>query len=159
MKYYILLILALLLLAGGCVRSAVEDIDKDLAVFVGTRADAPLEGTVWECRTGEKFNRYPLFQDGEVSLFYGLVDTGELQRWSDFYPAPYTLHNGHIDAVLSYPLYGERILTESASVQAVAGAYEILAGKDIYHYYGPYTESLEDLWMSITVNIVPWKYD
>lgn len=159
MKYYILLFLAFLLLAGGCVRSAVEDIDSGLASFVGTRADAPLEGTIWECQSGEEYNRYLLFQDGEVSLFYGLIEDGELHRYSDFYPAPYTLHKGHIDATLSYPLYGERILTESGSVQAVADAYEISLGKDVYHYFGPYTEGLEELWMTITVNIVPWTYD
>lgn len=129
----------------------------DLSGFLQTRSDAPLEGTVWEHETGEQYNRYVAFRNGEISLFYGLVDAGELQRWSDFYSSPYVLKGGLIITELSYPLWGHREVTESVSVVKSKAAYTIDIDGEDYTYYGPYTEDLDGMWMTITVNIVPWK--
>lgn len=157
MKKALFIIMAtLLLVAGGCAKPAVETIDAELAAFVGTRSDAPLEGTVWELRTGEDYNRYLLFREGEISLFYGIVEDGELQRWSDFYSAPYALGNGVIATSLSYPLWGQKEVTQTAGVIRKAGGFSLYLDGDCYEYYGPYTEDLEGMWMTITVNIAPW---
>ncbi|MBR4757670.1 MAG: hypothetical protein IK084_02570 [Bacteroidaceae bacterium] len=93
-----------------------------------------------------------------MSLFYGLVDAGELQRWSDFYSSPYALKGGLIVTELSYPLWGHREVTESVSVVKKKASYTIDLDGDAYTYYGPWTDDLESQWMTITVNIVPWSY-
>ncbi|MBR6270158.1 MAG: hypothetical protein IKR30_06290 [Bacteroidales bacterium] len=159
MKHLLPLIVALAAVAiCFCTKPAPVTSDYEgLASFLDTRADAPLEGTVWEHQTGEKYNRYVSFRNGEMSLFYGLEAEEGLQRWSDFFTAPYALEGGLIVTELSYPLWGHREVTESVSVVKSKGAYTIDIDREEYTYYGPYTEDLEDLWMSITVNIVPWQ--
>ena len=138
--------------------ACTANLATELSGFLDTRADAPLEGTVWEHNTGEKYNRYVLFKDGEMSLFYGLVEPEEgLQRWSDFYSSPYVLKGGLIITELSYPLWGHREVTESVSVVKSKAAYTIDIDGEDYTYYGPWTNDLEELWMTITVNIAPWK--
>ena len=138
--------------------ACTANLATDLSGFLSTRADAPLEGTVWEHNTGEQYNRYVTFRDGQMSLFYGLVDAGELQRWSDFYSSPYALKGGLIVTELSYPLWGHREVTESVSVVKKKASYTIDLDGDAYTYYGPWTDDLESQWMTITVNIVPWSY-
>ena len=137
--------------------SCTANLATELSGFLQTRSDAPLEGTVWEHQTCEQYNRYVTFKDGEMSLFYGLTDTEGLQRWSDFYSSPYALKGGLIVTELEYPLWGHREVTESVSVVKSKSAYHIDIDGEDFHYYGPYTEDLEELWMSITVNIAPWE--
>ena len=139
--------------------ACTANLATDLSGFLSTRADAPLEGTVWEHQTGEQYNRYVTFRNGEMSLFYGVVEQDELQRWSDFYSSPYALKGGLIVTELTYPLWGHREVTESVSVVKSKGAYTIDLDGDAYTYYGPYTEDLESMWMTITVNITPWQYE
>lgn len=149
----------LLPLLVALVVACTANLATELSGFLQTRADAPLEGTVWEHQTGEQYNRYVLFKDGEMSLFYGLVEAEGLHRYSDFFTAPYALKGGLIVTELSYPLWGHREVTESVSVVKSKAAYTIDIDGEEYHYYGSYTESLEELWMTITVNIVPWSYE
>ena len=137
--------------------ACTANLATELSGFLQTRSDAPLEGTVWEHQTGEKYNRYVSFRNGEMSLFYGLVEAEGLHRYSDFYSSPYALKGGLIVTELSYPLWGHRAATESVSVVKSKSSYTIDLDGDEYIYYGPYTESLEELWMTITVNIVPWN--
>lgn len=139
--------------------ACTANLATELSGFLQTRADAPLEGTVWEHQTGEKYNRYVSFRNGEMSLFYGLVAEEGLQRYSDFYSSPYALKGGLIITELSYPLWGHREVTESVSVVKSKSAYHIDIDGEDYTYYGPWTNDLEELWMTITVNIAPWKYD
>lgn len=145
-------------LAALLLNACTANLATELSEFLQTRADALLEGTVWEHQTGEKYNRYVSFRNGEMSLFYGLEAEEGLQRWSDFYSAPYALKGGLIVTELSYPLWGHREVTESVSVVKSKSAYHIDIDGEDYTYYGPYTESLEELWMTITVNIAPWSY-
>lgn len=139
--------------------ACTANLATELSGFLQTRSDAPLEGTVWEHQTGEKYNRYVSFRNGEMSLFYGLVEAEGLHRYSDFFTVPYALKGGLILTELSYPLWGHREVTESVSVVKSKSAYHIDIDGEDYAYYGPYTESLEDLWMTITAPIAPWSYE
>ena len=153
---HIYIFLAALLLNACTANLGPVTFDEGLASFLGTRSDAPLEGTVWEHQTGEKYNRYVSLRNGEMSVFYRSMFQDTLCRYSDFFTAPYALKGGLIITDLSYPLWGHKEVTESVSVFEYKSWYTIgLDGED-YHYYGPYTKDLEELWMSITVNIVPW---
>ena len=147
----------LLPLLVAIVVACTANLATELSGFLQTRSDAPLEGTVWEHQTNETYNRYVTFRDGKISLFYGLEAEEGLQRWSDFYSSPYALKGGLIVTELSYPLWGHREVTESVSVVKKQSSYTIDIDGEDFHYYGPYTEDLEELWMSITVNIVPWQ--
>ena len=98
-----------------------------------TRSDTFFDGTIWECQTGNQFNQYLLFKDGEVKAFCGLVENGKLQRWSEYAP-------------VSKPIWG-RTNPET----------ELVVDGHIFRYFGVYDDSLEDLWIIINVNIVPWK--
>lgn len=138
--------------------ACTANLATELSGFLQTRADAPLEGTVWEHNTDEKYNRYVSFRNGEMSLFYGLEAEEGLQRWSDFYSSPYALKGGLIITELTYPLWGNRETTESISVVKKQSSYTIDIDGEDYSYYGPYTNDLEEMWMTITVNIVPWSY-
>ncbi|MBO4924823.1 MAG: hypothetical protein J5382_11985 [Bacteroidales bacterium] len=146
----------LLLLAVGCTQPTVDTFNSDLSAFLQTRSDAPLEGTIWQHRTGDAFDRFILFENGQVSLFYGLDDPKGLQRWSDFYTAPYTLWNGTIDTALEYPLWGEKTLTQKASVVRSLGSFTIDLDGDTYVFYGDDVSGLDEMWMTITVTITPW---
>ena len=158
-QFLILLAFTLLLLAGGCARVEVESIDSEIAAFFGTRSGSPLEDTVWEYSTGEEFNQYILFQDGQISFFYGRVEDGELHRWSEFFTAPYELRNGRIYTSLSYRRYGETEHTQKASVARMDGGFSLYLDDAHYTFFGPYAESLEWQWMTITVTIesFPWE--
>lgn len=145
----------LLFLAALVLTACTANLSNELSEFLQTRSDAPLEGTVWEHNTDEQYNRYVTFRNGEMSLFYGREDRDTLHRYSDFFIAPYALKGGLVITNLTYNLYG-RQETESVSVVKSKAAYIIDIDGEDYHYYGPYTESLEKLWMTITVNIVPW---
>lgn len=143
----------LLPLLVALVVACTANLATELSGFLQTRADAPLEGTVWEHNTGEKYNRYVSFRNGEMSLFYGLVDAGELQRWSDFYSAPYALKGGLIVTELSYPLWGHKEVTESVSVVKSKSAYHIDIDGEDYTYYGPWTDDLDGQWVIFYVAI------
>ena len=138
--------------------ACTANLATDLSGFLQTRADAPLEGTVWEHQTGEQYNRYVTFRNGEMSLFYGRIDPEGLHRYSDWYTAPYALKGGLIITELTYPLWGHREVTESVSVVKQKASYTIDLDGDAYTYYGPWSDDLNEQWMTITVNIVPWVY-
>ena len=149
----IALILSLLICA--CSKPAPQQTLHD---FLSTRAEAPLESTIWQHDTGERYDRFLYFHDAETSLFYGLIDDGEIQRWSDFYTAPYALENGRIVTSLTYPLWGESIWTENVSVVSSVDAYSILVDDERYEFVGTDASSLDVMWMTITVNIInPWE--
>lgn len=146
----ILLFLAFLALA--CTPQTLE---QELSSFLSTRASEPLKNTIWEHQTGEQYNRYLYFSEAEVSLFYGLVEDGELQRWSPFYTSPYVLWDGVVATSLSYPLWGQTEHSQSASLIRGDGFTIDLSG-DTYEYYGPYTEDIEGQWMLIYAGVAPW---
>ena len=152
MRRLIPLVVAVL---AACVQILPEE---GLAAFLGTRADAPLEQTVWHHATGQDYDKYVWFQDGEMRLFYGLQDQDGIQRWSEFFTAPYGLENGLIAVSLTYPNYGSRLETNTASVVRAASAYEIDIDGERYVFAGTDASTFaEDMWMTITVNIVPWE--
>ena len=157
-KTLIIFVGSLLLFVGGCAKLTVDKFNSDLSAFVGTRSDAPLEGTIWQHRTGDAFDRFIWFENGQVSLFYGLDDPEGLQRWSDFYSAPYALQKGTIDTSLEFPLWGERAKTQKASVIRSLGSFTIDMDGDAYVFYGNDATGLDEMWMSITVTIKPWYY-
>ena len=139
--------------------ACTANLATDLSGFLQTRSDAPLEGTVWEHNTGEQYNRYVTFRDGEMSLFYGLVEQDGLQRWSDFYSSTYALKGGLIVTSLEYPLWGHREVTESVSVVKKQSSYTIDIDGEDYTYYGPWTDDLNDQWMTIIVTIADMQDD
>ena len=156
------LLLTLAICVVSC--STVPTVEQELSAFLSTRSEQPLKGTIWEHQTGEQYNRYLWFDDADVSLFYGVYEAlpasfggkVELQRWSDFYTAPYLLWDGEVRTSLSYPLWGEREHTEGISIVKAGAGFTLSAGGDEYTYFGPYTEEIEGMWMVITVGINPW---
>lgn len=136
--------------------ACTANIATDLSGFLQTRADAPLEGTVWQYDSPGDYDRFLLFRDGTVSLFYGLVEDGVIQRWSGFYGAAYDLRDGQIVTALEYPLWGEKEKTEKASVVKSAGAWTIDLDGDLYEICRADDSDLDALWMKITATIAPW---
>ena len=147
----ILLFLAFLFLALACTPKTLE---QELSTFLATRSDEPLKGTIWEHQSGEQYNRYLWFSEADVSLFYGLVEDGELQRWSPFYTSPYLFSGNWVEVALAYPLWGHTEYTKTADIIKGEGFTIDLSG-DTYEYYGPYTESIEGQWMFIFAGVAP----
>lgn len=143
----------ILFLALSCTALSPE---RDLSEFLHTRSEEPLESTIWEHQTGGQYDKYLLFRGGEMSLFYGLVENDELQRWSEFYSAPYYYDGGLLFTYLSYPEWGERVRTNEVEIIESNG-YTIIAGGEDYTYYSPYTEDIEGQWMLITAVPKPWN--
>ena len=162
MKHLVLSLLACILCLG-CTQS--PPFEEELSSFLSTRALEPLENTIWEHQTGEEYNRYILFQEGEASLFYGfygalpkaLGGNVELQRWSDFYSSPYFFVDGKVITSIEYPLWGEIIPTEKAEIVKAGEGYTLCVNEDIYTYFGPYTDTIEGMWMIIHVGVNPWE--
>lgn len=146
----ILLFLAFLALA--CTPQTLE---QELSSFLSTRSSEPLKGTIWEHQTGEQYNRYLFFDEADVSLFYGLVEDGELQRWSPFYTSSYVLWDGEVRTSLTYPLWGQEEHTQSASLIRGDGFTIDLDG-DTYTYYGSKVNEIEGQWMLIIASPMPW---
>ena len=144
------------ILVLGCTKQYVPTMEEQIAEFLSTRSTAPLEGTIWEHVTGEDYNRYIVF-DGNAKLFYGLVEDGELQRWSDFYEAPYELIGGVVVTSIEYPVWGFKEVTGRVQVIKAEDAFIINVNGDQYHYYGNNLDEIEGQWMIITVNITPWS--
>lgn len=142
----------ILFLALSCTALSPE---RDLAEFLHTRSEEPLESTIWEHKTGEQYDKYLLFRGGEMSLFYGLVEGDELQRWSEFYSAPYYYDGGLLFTYLSYPEWGKRVHTNEVEIVKSNG-YTISVGGEEYTYYSPYTEDIEGQWMLIIAEPAPW---
>lgn len=126
------------------------------AAFLGTRADAPLESTIWEHQTGEKYNEYIVFQNDLASVFFGLNDGTEIQRWSQFFTAPYAFENGQIRTNVVYRYCGQYVADGNFDVIRVESAYEISANGKVFKFVGTDTQQLADMWMMITVTIQPW---
>ena len=149
-----ILLLCLLVLFCGCEKIAPIEPDP-IVEFLGTRANAPLENTVWGHETGEKYNMYLLFQDGLASLFYGLYD-GKIQRWSPFYSAPYSYANGKLNTRIIYPYYDTEIEAGIFTIIPTASEYEIDVDGDLYRFITTDTAGLEWENMTINVTIAPW---
>lgn len=130
---------------------------EELSAFLSTRADEPLNGTIWEHRTGEEYNRYLWFDSGTVRLFYGCEEDGGLHRYTDFWSAPYALVDGQLFTSLSYPLWGHTERNEMAEVIRSAGVFTLEVRGESYHYYGNDTQEIQDLWMVIFAHPVPWE--
>lgn len=130
--------------------------ERDLAEFLHARSAGPLESTIWEHKTGEDYDKYLLFRGGEMSLFYGLTEGDELQRWSEFFSAPYYYDGGALITYLSYPEWGERVHTNEVEIIESNG-YTISAGGEEYTYYSPYTEDIEGQWTLIIAEPAPWN--
>ena len=145
----------LLLLLALIALSCTQTLEQELSSFLATRSDEPLKGTIWEHNTGEQYNRYLFFDESDVSLFYGLVEDGELQRWSPFYSSPYALEDGVVTTSLSYPLWGHTEYTETADIIKGEGFTIDLSG-DLYEYYGSKVSEIEGQWMLIFAGITPW---
>ena len=159
-KFLLILCAAVLLLFAGCEKQLqpTQSIpNEEIAEFVGTRSvETPLEGTIWEFNTGEKYNRYITFDDKTVSLFYGLVENGELQRWSDFYKSLYTLENGVINTNIEYPLWGVLEYTRKTNVIRKGDGLMIDVDGELFHFYGTNLDEIEGCWMIIHVYVTPW---
>ena len=118
-----LLILFAALAVFSCT-SALQDKDE----MPQTRAAV---NTIWEHQTEEDLNQYILVSDEGYSIFKGVVEDGELQRWSEFYPIEEV---EYFNAALWYH-----------------------ARK--FSYYGDKVSEIEVEWMSITVTIKPFEFD
>lgn len=162
-----LIITAAILLAILCVgcreTSDVNAIDyhKPLAGFLSTRASDPLDGTVWMADSDEEFHRMLLFSDGCVNLFYGLIENGEMQRWSEYYSAPYALSNDAtvVTTNLVYPIFGTHECAELLMVMKSEDMFTIITDLDTFDYIGHYNASLDERWTLVYTTIQPWGED
>ena len=72
------LAMAALILATACSKQLAPEplpsFQEELSSFLSTKASEPMEETLWKHVTGETFDRYILFKDGEIRLFYGTMD-------------------------------------------------------------------------------------
>ena len=159
MRRLIYLFFALSLLFS-CAPSVVveqpEEVDVKLSNLIGTKASSPLEDTIWEYNTGEKFNQYLWFHGNDVNLFYGLFEDGEIRRYSDFYSSSYKLDGDKVTASVSYPRNGKKEITETLSLIFVKDMYELNVDGASYKYVSSDPSSLAVQWMYIYVNIAPW---
>ena len=92
-----------------------------------------------------------------MSLFYGLVEGDELQRWSEFYTSPYLFDGNEVETALTYPQWGEKEHAYSITIIRSGEGYTISAGGEEYTYYGPYTTDIEGQWMLIIAEPAPWN--
>lgn len=159
-----IVVLSAIVIGCSCTKPGDQTINYEtqsvkLSKFAGTRVSEPLENTIWEYITGDKYNKYIMFKDGEASVFYGYVEDGELQRWSDFYSNPYEYSDEGLKTSVSYPQWGETICTENISVIEFDDIYTIDVNGESYKYLTNNTDSVEGMWMLITVTIVPWQME
>ena len=132
--------------------------NEELALFVGTRSSEPLEQTVWQHKTDEEHDRFIYFKDGEINLFYGCIENEEIHRYSDYYSSSYKYTNGYVVTNLEYPLWGKRELTEKTTVVRYNSEFILYLDDDYYEFVITNPSTLDDLWMTITVNITPWQW-
>lgn len=155
MKKFIVILLGLFLI--GCTKPEEVSINRSLSEFVGTRAEAPLESTIWEYNTGEEFNRYIVFKDEQASLFYGAIEDSSLHRYSEFYSAPYTFENNKLVTSIVYPLWGTDVKTESVSMIEAGDEFTLLIDGLVYKFLTTDISMIKDRWMIIYVGIRPWQ--
>ena len=146
--------------AATCQPDEIESVVNDFITMIGTRSDAPLSGTVWECDMEGKYNLYLLFGDeGVVSTFYGKIDDEYgLQRWSDFYEGTYSVNKGQIGIDLTYPSWGESSAINTIGMVRVQDDFTLVSGDGlVFRYYGKDVEGLDEIWMTLFVDIMPWN--
>lgn len=153
--------MAAFILATACSKQLAPEplpgFQEELSSFLSTKASEPLEETLWRHVTGETYDRYILFKAGEIRLFYGKLEDDEIQRWSEFYSAPYTLGEYSVTTDLSYPVYGTNECTERITIIKSGQQFDIHTENETYTYAGKYTDTLEGMWMTIIATPVPWK--
>lgn len=155
------LAMAALIMVTACSKQLAPEplpsFQEELSSFLSTKASEPLEETIWKHVTGETFDRYILFKDGEIRLFYGTIDDGELHRYSTFYSAPYTLDDYSVTTDLTYPIWESNECTERITIIKSGQQFDIHTENETYTYAGKYTVTLEERWMSFIATPVPWK--
>jgi len=164
--FYILALIAVLICGCHKIDTPQLTINDEIANIIGTRSSEPLEGTIWEHQTGDEYNQYIWFNDGQANFFYGkfgpeMRDNGviedQLQRWSDFYSAPYTFDDGVVIADISYPEWGKTEKTENMKVFVVENSCTLnVNGKEFKYFSSDASDIDEEMWMIINIGIVPW---
>ena len=134
-------------------------ISELLSAFLSTKSTQPLENTVWKAPTGETYDHFLLFREDQVKFFYGLEEEGELQKWSPFYSAPYTLEQDGIHTDLTYPYFNQTIHNNHIGLIQSQGAFTIKTQDDVYTFHSMYTEDLEYTWILVSAPITPWGDD
>lgn len=151
----ILIILIGILTIVSCHTIKVESFSKELSEFAVTKSSEPLNQTIWECEA-KVFNKYLYFTRDSVSLFYGTHAKGELQRWSDFFTAPYKIDDGYLVTNLNYKEWNEKEVNTINIVKSNDSYYMNIDG-DIYTLTNYNPTDIEGFWMTINVDIVPWN--
>lgn len=148
---WVAVLAAAILFSASCQQPSAE--------FIGTRSEAPLDGTVWQHKTGEDADQFLLFEDGEISLFYGLLCPEWVEYWGDLYTAPYGLKNGLLVTELEWPLMGQPEKVQRASVIRTAGEGEIYLDIILFRYAGVNLPLVEVVEMTIFAPIAPFMDD
>lgn len=151
-----ILLLCFVILFCGCAKIAPVEQDP-FSTFLGTRANAPLENTIWGHETGEQYNMYLLFQNGLANLFYGLYDADEgLQRWSPFYSAPYRYEDRRLETRIVYKYFGNELETGTFNIIESASEYEIAVDGLLFRFVSTDTSGLNWQHMTIFAGVTPW---
>ena len=174
MKKLFTVILSVLLLTTACVETKHNlgdfpetcvpgvtriDYSEELSTFLSTKAEAPLEETVWLSCDNDEFHKMLLFKDNTVNLFYGCIDNNEMQRWSDYYSAPYTIAEDgtYVVTDLTYPAFGKNEYSESITIVKSENIFIIQTENDTFKFVGQYNSSLDERWILVYVTIPPWE--
>lgn len=136
--------------------SIQNNYSEKLASFLGTKADFPLEETIWVNNTGEEFDKYLCFCEGNAMLFYGRYDDG-LERHSDFYSSPYTIENNMVVTNISYPSWGDTKKTESINIIKSDNDFTLVVDGNIYTFYGTDWKDIETPYIIVHAGITPWE--
>ena len=156
MKRFLFFVISAILLFACTPKTEVETtFNQELSVFASTKANEPLEGTIWEHETGDEFNKYIYFHDGKANFFYGKI-TDNLERWSEFYSADYNLNDGEVTTKIVYPFWGQKELVNTITVIKAGKDFTIEANGEEYKLTRHPAEDIDGMWMIITVNIAPW---
>lgn len=157
-RLMMILAVALMLLCGCDKKEEMMTINDCIAECIGTKAEAPLEQTIWEYTTGERFNQYLYFDGNEVKFFYGCYDVEEgLLRYTDFYTAPYELSNGVIKTEITYPNYGETEHVNQIDVIVMDNLCQISIGDKVFEITNYNPADIYEQWVEIIVGIYPWE--
>ena len=143
-------------LIAACVKLTLPTPEEEEEIY--TKANIELEETIWEHSTGEKFNEYIYFADGEAKFFYGLFDETEgLLRYSDFYPAPYVYEDGTISTSIQYTEYGKPNELNEIAVIELDGVFQLSANGKAYILADYNPADIQEQWFEFLLIIAPWE--
>lgn len=130
--------------------------NDELSTFTSTKGNDPLAETIWEYNTSEQFNKYLYFSNDTINLFYGMIWDNKLERYSDFFSAPYTLKNGVLYTNLIYKDWYTKEIYDIDIIKS-ENIFYMNANGEIFNFTEYSSEDIKDLYTLVIVTIQPWN--